>query len=121
MKIKVIEPEFTICKIDNLEGVDFSDEFVFISKTDEEVSLVCLTKAMPKNVLEYESGWRGFRIDGILDFALVGILAKITTLLANQQIGVFAVSTYNTDYVFVKNANLDIAIDTLHVNGYEIV
>ena len=60
----------------------------------------------PQNALVRDDGWRAMRIEGILDFSLVGILAKLAGVLANQQIPVFAVSTYNTDYLLVKKDKL---------------
>lgn len=55
-----------------------------------------------------------------LIFSLIGILSKVTTLLAENQIGIFAVSTYNTDYVLVKEENFDRALEALNEAGYEI-
>ena len=66
-------------------------------------------------------GWRAFRIQGVLDFSLVGILSKISALLAENKIGIFAVSTYNTDYVFTKAERFDKAISVLSCAGYEII
>lgn len=61
-----------------------------------------------------------FRIEGTLDFSLIGILSRITSLLAENGIGIFAVSTYNTDYIFVKEENFLPALSVLKKNGYEI-
>ena len=71
----------------------------FLGKTDEEISLVCETQYKPSNCTAEEDGWRGFRIKGELDFSLIGILSKISTILAEAKVGIFAVSTYNTDYM----------------------
>ena len=76
--------------------------FYFIGKTDEEVSLVCKTEDAPLNTIERDDGWREFRIQGVLNFSLIGILSKLSGILAEHQIGIFAVSTYNTDYILVK-------------------
>ena len=70
--------------------------------------------------MEREDGWRGFRIEGVLDFSLVGILSKLSTILAENQIGIFAVSTFNTDYILVKEENFDRAMDVLAAAGYEV-
>ena len=120
MNIKVIDGLFSVCKVQDYHLVDFNQEYVFISKTDEENSLVCLTTSMPSNVIEKSDGWRGFRIQGILDFALVGILSKISTLLASHQISIFAISTFNTDYIFIKEENFHTALEILRNAGYEI-
>lgn len=120
MELKIINQDFSICKVEDLSQIDYSDEFCFISKTDEELSLVCNTNLVPPNAIECDNGWKAFRIQGVLDFSLIGILSKIATLLAENKIGIFAVSTYNTDYILTKKENFDKAIKTLEKNGYEI-
>ncbi|BCN31876.1 ACT domain-containing protein [Anaeromicropila herbilytica] len=120
MELKLISKEFSVCKVEDLSQVDYSDEICFIGKTDEELSLVCSTDLVPNNVIECDNGWKAFRIQGVLDFSLIGILSKISTLLANEQIGIFAVSTYNTDYILTKKDNFEKAIETLEKNGYVI-
>ena len=96
-------------------------DFFFLGKTDEEISLVCRTADTPADTTEREDGWKGFRIQGVLDFSLIGILSKISTVLAENRIGIFAVSTYNTDYVLVKEENFERAINALKEAGYTVV
>lgn len=120
MEIKIINQDFSICKVEDLSQVDYSDEFCFVSKTDEELSLVCSTNLVPKNVIECDNGWKAFRIQGVLEFSLIGILSRISTLLAENKIGIFAVSTYNTDYILTKEENFDKSIKVLEQNGYVI-
>ena len=100
--------------------VDLENEYCFIGKTDEENSLVCITQNTPDNVTEREDGWKAFRIQGVLDFSLIGILSKISTLLAENNIGIFAISTYNTDYILTKKDNYDKALEVLASSGYEV-
>lgn len=76
---------------------------------------------MPVNVIRRDDGWKAFRIQGVLDFSLVGILAKIATLLAENSISIFAISTYNTDYVLTKAAHYEKALDALKQAGHTIV
>ena len=120
MEIKVIQQDFAICKVKDLTKVDFSDEFCFVGKTDEELSLVCSLNRIPDNATDCDDGWRAFRIQGVLDFSLIGILSKISTLLAENKIGIFAVSTYNTDYILTKADHYEAAIEVLRSNGYQI-
>jgi uncharacterized protein len=121
MDIKVLKHKFTVCKVLDVSQINMSDEFLFIGKTDEELSLVCTTEFAPEGTLEREDGWRGFRIEGVLDFSLVGILSQISGLLAGNDIGIFAVSTYNTDYILAKEENFDRALQVLKEDGYHIV
>ena len=121
MKLQRLPHELTICKVLELANIDLASDFFFIGKTDEELSLVCLTSDAPAQTLEREDGWRGFRIEGVLDFSLVGILSRISGILAESGIGIFAVSTYNTDYILVKDADFDKAAEALASAGYSIV
>ena len=121
MKLSVLPQAFTVCQIKDVASVDFTREFVFLSKTDEELSLVCETAFAPQNTLAREDGWRGFRVCGVLDFSLVGILAELSDILAKVGISIFAVSTYNTDYVFTKTDVFERAIAALGEKGYAIL
>ena len=120
MVIKPLDPELSVCKLADVSQLDLSQDFYFIGKTDEEVSLVCKTSRVPMRTTARDDGWKAFRIQGVLDFSLIGILSKITTLLAENGVGIFAVSTYNTDYILVKEKDLDRALAALAAAGYEI-
>ncbi len=119
-EIKVLDGSFSVCKAVDFSEIDPSERFNFISATDEENSLICLTENVPKNVTDRIDNWRALRIQGILDFSLIGILSELLGLLAQARISVAAVSTYNTDYIFVKNCDLQKAIDTFKNANYEI-
>lgn len=119
--LKFLSQRFSVCRISSLSLVNWQDDFVFVSKTDEELSLVCATDSVPETALQREDGWVCFRIEGELDFSLVGILARISSLLSEQNISIFAVSTYGTDYVLIKEAVRDVAIAALKENGYPCI
>ena len=121
MELKPIESLFTVCQVADYSQVDLTQPFLFLGKTDQENSLVCPTDRVPANTTRRDDGWRAFRIQGVLDFSLIGILSKISGLLADAKIGIFAVSTYNTDYVLVKKENYDQALAVLADAGYQIV
>lgn len=101
--------------------MNFESQYCFIGKTDEEKSLVCITSEVPSNTIRRDDGWKAFRIQGVLDFSLIGILSKIAVLLADNEISIFAVSTYNTDYVLIKRENYQRGLEILEVAGYKIV
>lgn len=120
MKIKKIAYDFSVCKVADYSGVNLEAEYCFTGKTDEEKSLVCITEDVPDKVLEREDGWKAFRIQGVLDFSLIGILSKISGLLAENEIGIFALSTFHTDYILTKKENFKKALEVLENNGYEV-
>ena len=120
MELKKLEYDLSVCKLSNIEDIDLHREFFFIGRTDEEISLVCKTEDTPENTVEKDEGWCGFRIQGVLDFSMIGILSKLSGILAENQIGIFAVSTYNTDYILVKKENFDRAMRVLADAGYVI-
>lgn len=121
IKIERVNHDFTICKIQDASRVNLSSQFVFLGKTDEELSLVCLTEDVPDNAYIKDDGWKAFRIQGELDFSLIGILSAITGVMAENQIGVFAISTHNTDYVLVRSENYEKALKVLEESGYILV
>ena len=120
MKLEVLRPVFSVCKVDDLARVDLSAEFCFVGKTDREISLVCPQERAPEDALAREDGWRAFRVAGALDFSLVGILARLSSALAAAGVSLFAVSTYNTDYILVRQGDLPRALDALRAAGFEL-
>ncbi len=121
MEIKKIDHNFSVCQVEDYSLVNLNSEYSFIGKTDEEKSLVCITDEVPANVIQRDDGWKAFRIQGVLDFSLIGILAKIAAALADNGISIFAVSTYNTDYVLMKKENYQKALDVLKALGCMII
>lgn len=121
MEIKKIDHNFSVCQVEDYSLVNLNSEYSFIGKTDEEKSLVCITDEVPANVIQRDDGWKAFRIQGVLDFSLIGISAKIAAALADNGISIFAVSTYNTDYVLMKKENYQKALDVLKALGYMII
>ena len=113
MKLEKIDGRFTVCKVDDVSDIDLNVPFLFLGRTDEEISLVCPTEKVPPRTTEREDGWMAFRIKGVLDFSLVGILARIASILAENGISIFAVSTFNTDYVLVKEEHYERALKDL--------
>ena len=121
MELKKLPYDLTVCKVASLADVDLDSEFFFLGKTDEELSLVCRTEDVPAATTERDDGWKGFRIEGVLEFSMVGILSKLSGILTENEIGLFAVSTYNTDYILVKEENFAKALEVLAAEGYTIV
>ncbi len=91
--------------------------FVSITRTSEELSIVCAASVVPTGVKQ-ESGWRAFKVEGPLDFALTGILASLAEPLARAGLALFSVSTFNTDYVLVKADRAEAAAQALRTAGH---
>ena len=118
MKLQLIDGEFAVCQIPDASCVNMKDDFFFLSRTDEELSLVCRAASVPANRIVCETGWRMMRVAGVLDFSLTGILSGLSGTLAEARVGIFAVSTYNTDYILVKAADLPLAQESLRAAGH---
>ncbi len=121
MELKKLNDPLTVCKVKSVSDIDLTKDFYFIGKTDEEISLVCPTVDTPAETTARDDGWKGFRIQGMLDFSLIGILSKLSAVLAENAIGIFAVSTYNTDYILVKAENFEKAEAVLSKAGYSVI
>ena len=120
MKLSILPDAFSVCKLPEGERMP-QEQWCFTSITQRERSLVCPTRMVPANTLAREDGWRGFYVDeGILDFSLIGILADIARVLAQAKVGIYVVSTFDTDYIFVKWQQLETAILALTEAGYTV-
>ena len=118
MELEILDYELTVCKLSDVADAMVSGEFFFLGRTKDEISLVCPTKDVPATTISREDGWRAFRICGTLDFSLIGILSKLTTVLAESGIGVFTVSTYDTDYILLRDKDLEPAMKALEDERY---
>ncbi len=121
MRIQALPIRFSVCKIGEDISVSLKQPFTFVSSTDQELSLVCPTEHVPALTIAREDGWKAFRVEGELDFGLVGILARIASILAENGIPIFAVSTYNTDYILTKEKSFGDALHCLAQAGYEVM
>ena len=113
MVIEPLDGVFAICKVEDFSQVDLDASFCFVGKTDCERSLVCLSDDVPDNATVVDPGWRALRVQGPLDLSLTGILAGIAEKLAGAEIPLFAVSTFDTDYILVKEKDFERALAAL--------
>ncbi|WP_304508388.1 ACT domain-containing protein [Anaerotignum sp.] len=118
MQLEWLSKEFAVAKWTREHKIEELGEFSFWSRTDQELSLVCPTECLPQDVEKHEDGWVGFRVVGQMDFSLVGILAGISGCLAEKDISIFAVSTFDTDYIFIKKDNVLLAQKQLELKGW---
>ncbi|MGO3791588.1 MAG: ACT domain-containing protein [Enterococcus gilvus] len=121
MKLVTLPQALSVYQVADLKTIDVTQQPLFIGVTDEEIPLVSATDRVPADTLNRDDDWRGLKIEGVLDFSLVGILAKIASLLADAQISIFAISTYNTDYILIKSDRYDDAVAVLQEGGYTVV
>lgn len=116
LTLSILTTPLAVARLDPASGVppwvDWSGPLVSVTRTAEEVSVVCADGCVPEGV-RAERGWRALKVDGPLDFALTGILARLAVPLAEAGISIFAVSTFDTDYVLVRAETLDEAVATL--------
>lgn len=121
MILECLAENFSVCKLENTTAVDLEVPFTFLSVTDDEISLVCPSGSLPPNITHIERDWKAFKIQGKLDFGLIGIIASISQLFAKNQISIFVISTYNTDYILVKEPQYAKAMDLLRAHSYKLV
>lgn len=123
LTLRVLKGLYGVCRL-NKEDKDYNfgegSEFYSFSKTEDEISIICREDLIPKEI-KYEGGWSVLKVQGPLDFSLVGILSSISNALASRDISIFAVSTYDTDYVLVKKLELENAVFELIERGYDVV
>ena len=121
MKLKKLEETYSILKLPpRFEIPSWATEggFFAINRTPDELSIVCESRLVPEDVETQSRDWSCLRVDGLLDFAQTGILSSIAGPLARAKISIFAISTSNTDYILVKNENLDKAVESLRKSGF---
>jgi hypothetical protein len=97
-----------------------NSDFYSITKTKDELSIISKQLDLTTEVPETNKDWRILKIQGPLDFSLIGIIAEISRILKEIKISIFTISTYDTDYIFLKNQDLNKAIDSLKANGHKI-
>jgi len=95
------------------------NDFVSISRTADELSIVCLEANVPPTVAR-TSGWRVLKCEGPLDFALSGIMASLAEPLADAGVSIFPIATHDTDYVLIKEPQLEAAVNALSSYGHAV-
>ncbi len=120
LKLQVLQVQFSVHRFAATSEIPeqvFASSFFTISKTADELSIVC-DATIQLNAEKSEGSWSALKVVGPLDFSLVGILADLSTTLAQAGISIFAISTYDTDYILVKTGQLPLAIETLVAAGH---
>jgi len=122
LSLVILRDLFAVCRFradENIPSWALSGSFSSLTRTPDELSIVCRQELVPDEV-EAVGGWKSLRVEGKLDFNLVGILSSLTSSLAEVGISVFAISTYDTDYLFVKEGDLDRGVAALRKAGHDV-
>jgi hypothetical protein len=120
LKLRVLEDLYTVHRFPSNHKIPeqiYKSEFYSISKSEDELSIVCNSSIL-LNSEKFETGWSCIKVSGALDFSLTGILADISSVLANAEVSIFAISTFDTDYILIKSENLPVAKEVLVSSGY---
>lgn len=119
--ICVKKERYAICKLAAVPDLCKIKGFCSVSVTEKEVSLVCEQGSIPETAVKVSDNWIMFEVLGKLDFSIVGLVSEISTALAEKNIPIFAISTYDTDFFLVKRKHMERAIDALVTTGYPVV
>ncbi len=123
LNLKELPYTLAICKLKPNQDLPVwirASAFYSVTKTSEELSIVCEQSIIPKNI-ECNKDWKAFKVEGLLDFSLTGILASIANPLAKNKISIFAVSTFDTDYILVKSESWIEAKLCLEKTGFKFI
>ena len=118
MKLIALPQLFAICQLKNTNPLNWEDPYIFVAKTEDELSVVCEINSVPQDALQVDLPWRALKIAGTLDFGLIGIIANLSSILAKNGISVFVISTYNTDYLLLKDSAFEQAVRVLRREGH---
>jgi hypothetical protein len=120
--LTVLGERLSVCRLDAGQEVPAwatDSPFFSVTRTRDELSVVCPENVVPESTSR-ERGWRALRLEGPFDLSMVGILASVASPLAEAGASIFAVSTFDTDYVLVREEQLDLAVDTLRASGHRV-
>ncbi len=122
LKFRCLPTAFAVCRLppDAQLPLFAETEFTSITRTAEELSIVCPIDQAPQNT-KCESPWTCFKLEGPFAFSLTGVLAAFLNPLAERGVPIFAVSTFDTDYILVKEEHVASALDALQAAGHDLV
>ncbi len=122
LRLTLLEPTFAVCRLAAdavLPAWALGGSLSSVTRTPRELSVVCEQSRVPSGA-QVEVGWRCLMVEGPLDFGQIGVLASLTAPLAASKVSVFAISTFDTDFLLVKQANLERALSSLGDSGFTV-
>lgn len=117
MILQIVDRTFSVYKVEEIPSDFIFNEFTFVSKTDDELSVISESRLVPKDVLSVENGWKCLRIAEDASFEKYGMIAFLADIIAAQKTSTLVVGTYNTDYLFIKEDKFPRVIQALKDNG----
>lgn len=121
MKLEILKGIYKVCKVNSIPAFRDTGSFSSVTVTEEEISVVCEQNVLLKGVSSTEGDFKVLKVSGVLDFSLTGVISNIASILAEAKVSIFVLSTFNTDYILVKENNLKTTIELLRKNRHEIV
>lgn len=121
--IYLLPANLAVCRLPSSAGFPTwmkGEDLLAVVRTKQELSIVCDAECVPEGVV-VETGWRCWKVHGPLDFSLIGVLAGLANALAEAGVSIFVTSTYDTDYVLVKDTDLSRSREALIQRGYQIM
>ena len=120
-RLRIRPEQLAICTLSADEPIPawVSGEFVSITRTETELSIVCPEQIVPPG-LKVSNAWRCLEIEGPLDLQMVGVLAALSNTLADADVSLFAISTFETDYLLIRDAQLFNAVSALRAAGHDL-
>jgi hypothetical protein len=122
LRLAVLEERLAVCRLDpraEIPAWATGAPFFSVTRTSDELSIVCPEEHVPLGIT-CERGWRALRFDGPFEFWLVGVLASVAVPLAQSEVSILAIATYDTDYVLVEESQLPLATQVLREWGHEV-
>ncbi len=123
LELSILEGTYGVCRLERSSQIPdwaLQGSFTTITKTLHELSVVCSQELIPEKIRS-EKGWKVLMVKGPLEFSLTGVLANLSSSLADAGISIFAISTYDTDYLLVKSGDLRKSISVLIDTGHKII
>ncbi len=120
--LSLLDEEYAICRLDKnapIPGWATGGGFFSVARTPDELSIVCEQYAVPSDV-DHEGGWRCLKIESPFEFDLTGMLSSVAVPLAEEEVGMFVVATQDSDYILVRQTDLDRSISLLKQSGYRV-
>ncbi len=122
LKLAVTSDRLAVCRLEagaSIPAWATAGEFFSVTRTRDELSIVCAEELVPDHV-KSERGWRSLKVEGPLDFSLTGVMLSVAAPLAESRISLFAISTFDTDYILIKEGDLERAVLALSESGHQV-